>query len=66
MAWLSRNVEWVFSGIGVYILSLLVGIVIFFFLLIFRKKVKASIHKVAKVFVFGCGNNTNINQDDGK
>lgn len=63
MTWLHNNAEWVFSGIGVYVVSLVVLIITAIF---FRKKIKAGAQKVAKVFVFGWGNTTNINQDDGK
>ena len=63
MTWLHNNAEWVFSGIGVYVVSLLVLIIT---ALVFRKKIKAGAQKIATVFVFGWGNTTNINQDDGK
>jgi len=63
MTWLRTNVEWVFSGIGVYVISLVVLIIT---TLIFRKKVKAGVKNIAKVFVFGSGNTTNINQNDEK
>lgn len=63
MTWLHSNAEWVFSGIGVYAISL---IVLAITALIFRKKIKTSTQKIAKVFNFGWGNTTNIKQDDGK
>lgn len=63
MTWLHSNADWIFSGIGVYAISLLVLAIT---ALIFRKKIKAGVHKIAKVFVFGWGNTTKINQDDGK
>lgn len=63
MTWLHSNVEWVFSGIGVYVISL---IVLAITVLIFRKKIKAGTQKIAKVFNFGWGNTTNIKQNDGK
>ncbi len=66
MAWLKENVEWLFSGIGVYTLSLIVMAILAIVSFIFRKKIKAAVHKVIKVFVLGWGNNININQDDGK
>lgn len=63
MNWLTKNADWVFSGIGVYtistVVSIIVAIVTFF---IFRKQVKAAYKKVAKVFVFGSGNKVNIKQ----
>lgn len=63
MKWLIENVEWVFSGIGVYIVSIFVISLTYFF---FRKKINATVSKISKVFVVGWRNNTNVNQNDEK
>lgn len=63
MDWLIKNSEWIFSGIGVHALDIIYTLVIAAFSFFFvRKKIKPVAKKIAKVFVIGSGNKTNINQ----
>lgn len=63
MDWLTKNADWVFSGIGVraldIIYALVVAIIGIFFM---RKKIKPIYKKIAKTFIIGSKNNTNIKQ----
>ncbi|EKU4730605.1 hypothetical protein LJN75_001724 [Citrobacter freundii] len=63
MDWLTNNADWIFSGIGVRALDAVYAIVIAIVGVFFmRKKIKPISKKVAKVFIFGSKNKTNIKQ----
>ncbi|PPE56420.1 hypothetical protein F157LOC_04068 [Pectobacterium brasiliense] len=63
MDWLAKNADWVFSGIGVRALdvvyTLIAAVIGIFFI---RKKIKPITKKIARVFIMGSKNKTNINQ----
>lgn len=62
--YITNNKDWIFSGIGVTVLTLLISFLIY----IFRKKKNTpkDINQKAKLFVFGCNNKSKINQKNDK
>jgi hypothetical protein len=63
MDWLTKNADWVFSGIGVRAFDVVYAIVAAVIGLFFiRKKIKPISKKITRVFIVGSRNKTNINQ----